>query len=719
MRSLSLRTTWRLSFRDWASAMCSSKVSNPTAIGPQAYKPEPLKKFSSLCATRSARGLPCSFRGGQLYDLEAFKNVANLDVVEIGDADSAFKAGTDFAGVVLEALQRTELGGVDDYPVAQHADLGIAFHQAVENIAAGDGAGTFDLEDVANFGPAQIIFLDYRFQQAFHGLLNFIGYFVNNVVRADVHAFLLCQIQGFTIGTDAEGDNDSARGGGKNNGTFLHRADTRTDYFQLHLIGRELGQHFAEHFHGTLHVCLDDQRQFFHFAGLQLLVQLIESDTRTGTGAQCGVALFALAEIHHVASLGFFGDLEMIAGFGNSLQAEDFNRGGRRRGFHRAAAIVEHGPYFPKNRTGNKEIAGDQRAVLHQDGGHRTSSAVHAGFEHRPAVWSVRVSAKFAQIRNQQNDFHQLVEILFQLGGNFHKFGVPAPFGGHQAEVRELALHAIDLSLGFINLVDGHDNGYFGGPGMINGFAGLRHHTVICGNHEHHDVGDLRSTRTHASESFVARSIDEYNAAVVDLNFVSANVLGDSAGFSDSHISFPNGVQQTGFTVVHGAHDRYHRRPWLEIFPGFFLGDFGDHFFLERNHAHNAVERLGKIGGGLHIQTLVDAGKNTFIQKCFQQILGADIQLFRELTNGDAFGEGNVAGGARFGWCNNRRGYAATCTSTLPRRMQLALAFHLAPIGAGTLALWRLPRINWLAGLGFSRNPIRKRRQHRGTAGHA
>jgi len=42
---------------------------------------------------------------------------------EIGDAYAAFEAGTDFAGVVLKAFERAELGGVDHYAVANNADL--------------------------------------------------------------------------------------------------------------------------------------------------------------------------------------------------------------------------------------------------------------------------------------------------------------------------------------------------------------------------------------------------------------------------------------------------------------------------------------------------------------------------------------------------------------------------------------------------------------------
>jgi hypothetical protein len=88
---------------------------------------------------------------------------------------------------------------------------------------------------------------------------------------------------------------------------------------RLDLIGRQLGQHFAEHFDGALHVSLDDHAQFLDFAGLQLFMQLVESDAPTSAGSESCIALLALTVIDDVASLGFVGDLEVVTGFGDTL----------------------------------------------------------------------------------------------------------------------------------------------------------------------------------------------------------------------------------------------------------------------------------------------------------------------------------------------------------------------------------------------------------------
>ena len=144
------------------------------------------------------------------------------------------------------------------------------------------------------------------------------------------------------------------------------RADAGMDDLELHLVAGKFGQHFAEHFHRALHVGLDDDRQFLGFAGLELLVQLIERDARAGAARQRSFAQLVLPVIDDVARLGFVGHLEMVARFGHALQAKHFDRSGRPRLLHRAAMIVEQGAHFAVYRADDENIAGVQRAVLHQ-----------------------------------------------------------------------------------------------------------------------------------------------------------------------------------------------------------------------------------------------------------------------------------------------------------------------------------------------------------------
>ena len=112
----------------------------------------------------------------------------------------------------------------------------------------------------------------------------------------------------------------------------------------------------------------------------------------------------------------------------------------------------------------------------------------------------------------------------------------------------------------------------------------------------------------------MTRGVHKNYGAIIDHDFVCADVLGDSTSFAGGHFRLANGVQQTCFAVVHVAHDGDHRRTGLETFLGLFFGDFQHHFFFEGNHADDAAKGLGQSGGGGNVQRLVDAGEDSAIQ---------------------------------------------------------------------------------------------------------
>src|SRR5713101_9792562 len=99
-RSLSfkLRRTCRLSFSDCASGMCSSRVSKPTGMCGSGGQ------LGGLFLTRGRADLSGGLRGAHLGHAEAFQDIADLHVIEIGDARAAFETSADFTGVVLEPL---------------------------------------------------------------------------------------------------------------------------------------------------------------------------------------------------------------------------------------------------------------------------------------------------------------------------------------------------------------------------------------------------------------------------------------------------------------------------------------------------------------------------------------------------------------------------------------------------------------------------------------
>src|SRR5713101_865049 len=299
-RSLSfkLRRTCRLSFSDCASGMCSSRVSRPTGMWRSGGQ------SGGLFLAGGPAALSGGFRGAHLANAEAFQDIADLDVVEIGDTCAAFKTSANFAGVILEALQGVELRRIDHRAFTQHAHLRVAFQDAIDHVAACNRPRALNAERVAYFRAAQVRFCDHWLQQTFHSLLQLVGNFVDDGVRADVHVFLLRQVQRLAVWPHSERDHNRAGCGSQQHVIFRDRADARTDDLQLHLVGRKFGKHFAEHFGGALHVRLDHNSQFLDVAGFQLLVELVERDARTADARHRRVALLALAVLHDVPRFG-------------------------------------------------------------------------------------------------------------------------------------------------------------------------------------------------------------------------------------------------------------------------------------------------------------------------------------------------------------------------------------------------------------------------------
>src|SRR5581483_1614776 len=198
-----------------------------------------------------------------------------------------------------------------------------------------------------------------------------------------------------------------------------------------------------------------------------------------------------------------------------------------------------------------------------------------------------------------------------------------------------------------------------------------------------------------------------------------ADMLRNAAGLTRGDVRLANRVEQAGFAVIDVAHHSDDGRTRLEIFLGLFLGDFEHHFVFERDDGDDAVEGFGELRSGRDIERLIDAGKDPLVEKHFKQILGAHVEFFRKLADGDAFRDGDVARGTRLRGGDNGSGAAVSCSRALPGRMKLAFAFQFALVNDRALALRGFARVQGLSGLGFGRHFVRKGGKHAGTAGHA
>ncbi len=212
-----------------------------------------------------------------------------------------------------------------------------------------------------------------------------------------------------------------------------------------------------------------------------------------------------------------------------------------------------------------------QRSILHQNGGHGAAAAIELGLEHRThglAAW--RCLGRL-DVADQADHFQQQIEILALLCRNLDEdralLARSGPLLGNQTAIGELLFHPLDIGLGFIDLVYGHDDRNIGGLGVIDGLDRLRHHAVVGGHHDHYNIGDLGAAGAHARKCLVTRRIQEDDLATVrrraffgELHLVGADVLGNASSLAGNHVGLANRVQQRGLAMVHVAHDGDHRR---------------------------------------------------------------------------------------------------------------------------------------------------------------
>ncbi len=329
---------------------------------------------------------------------------------------------------------------------------------------------------------------------------------------------------------------------------------------------------------------------------------------------------------------------------GAEFEPQDLDRHRRPGLADRLAAVVDQRAHAPPRRTGNDDVADPQRAALHQCGADRTAPALELGLDHDALRRPFGIGGEVQQLGLQADRLQQLVEA--------------GPLQGRHLDLERLARHALDddlvlqqrrahpvgIAAGLVHLVDGHDQRHLCGLGVIDRLHRLRHHTVVGGNHQHHDVGHLGAALAHGRERLVARRIDEGDLlAAGRRHLIGADVLGDAARLAGGNVGVTNGVEQRRLAVVDVTHDGDHRRPWLLAFAGVGLTDeaflhVGLRHALGRvaELAHDELRRVG-------VDDIVDLVHRALPHQQLDDVDGALRHAVGELLDGDHLGDDHLA----------------------------------------------------------------------------
>jgi hypothetical protein len=134
-----------------------------------------------------------------------------------------------------------------------------------------------------------------------------------------------------------------------------------------------------------------------------------------------------------------------------------------------------------------------------------------------------------------------------------------------------------------------------------------------------------------------------------ELHLVSADVLGDAAGLASRHVGFADGVEQRGLAVIDVAHDGDDGRTGnfqlagVFGFENLFDGLVGD-LFLVADDGGGSAELGGYVLDHLGVEGLVDGDEDAAHEEGGDEVLGADFELFGQVLDADALGDGDFAG---------------------------------------------------------------------------
>ena len=199
-------------------------------------------------------------------------------------------------------------------------------------------------------------------------------------------------------------------------------------------------------------------------------------------------------------------------------------------------------------------------------------------------------------------------------------------------------LTRVDVGVGLVDLVDGHDDRDVGRLGVVDGLLGLGHDAVVGGDDQDDDVRSLGPAGPELGEGLVTRRVDEGDEAVLDGDPVGADVLGDAARFLVDEVRGADGVEQGRLAVIDVAHDGDDGGARCELGrPG--LGQRA-HGLVESDELRVEVGDPGDGRRGLGVDEIVEVGGDALGVELVDQVLGPELHGLRGVLDLPALPEG-------------------------------------------------------------------------------
>ena len=259
-------------------------------------------------------------------------------------------------------------------------------------------------------------------------------------------------------------------------------------------------------------------------------------------------------------------DLHELAGCRRMVEAENLDGLARARVLHLLAPVVVERAHLAGRVACDGGVADTKRSAVHEHRRYGPAAHVQSRLDDdaRRVGTGVRAQVELG-VGDEEDLLEKIAEVLPLPRGDRGELRRAAPVLGLEALGGELALHAVDVRVGHVHLVDRDDDRDLGSACVRDRLLRLRHDTVVRRDDEHRDVGHLRAASAHGRERLVARRVEERDASSVHLGLVGADVLRDPSGLGLDDRGLADGVEERRLPVVDVTHDRDDRRSGSEI----------------------------------------------------------------------------------------------------------------------------------------------------------
>ena len=329
--------------------------------------------------------------------------------------------------------------------------------------------------------------------------------------------------------------------------------------------------------------------------------------------------------------------LECVTGLGCAVETQQQHRLCGTDRLHRLVTLVEHSFHLTETAACENRIVDGERAVLHKHFRDIAATLVQSRLDDRTHAGTVRVGFEVEQISLQQHFFQQFLDIGTVFGVDFLALVLTTPLFHKDVHVGQFLTDFVGIGVGFVNLGDGEHHGNAGGLGVVDSLDCLRHHGIVCGDHDDTQVGDLGTAGTHSRESLVTRGIEESDLTTVgQAHLVSTDVLGDTTGLTGDDVRLADVVQQGSLTMVNVTHDGDNRMARLKILVRIGFGSIVHVFFLiSIDEFDLETEFFRQHRDVFGIQTLVDGDEKTDAHASGDNFRNIDVHQCSQLVGGD------------------------------------------------------------------------------------